>query len=125
MREIKFRAWDAKLKQFHYWGYSDPFGVGMAFTSPPNPAFPSQQYTGLKDANGKEIYEGDIISIDVFTHKSFRSFYPQQDWELGVVKFYHGGFKLAIQSDNGEVYSEIPHDTLNMGNIYENPELIN
>lgn len=64
MREIKFRAWDGyhmidpfcELRGSRFWGedltntkYFEPIAI--------------MQYTGLKDRNGKEIYEGDIVNI--------------------------------------------------------------
>ena len=58
MREIKFRQpifRKDKFESFHYWGY-----LKHGFTSPANADLEklSKQYTGLKDKNGKEIYEG-------------------------------------------------------------------
>ena len=58
-REIKFRCWDGK--RFNEWGYLDPYKVGIVFVSPPNPKYPTQQFTGLKDCKGNDIYEGDIV----------------------------------------------------------------
>lgn len=77
------------------------------------------QYTGLKDKNGKEIYEGDVVFI--------RSFSPEKN----IVRFNRGGFCIEpvidfpleanywpdikyAEDDNSEI----------IGNIYENPELL-
>lgn len=56
MQEIKFRVWDGK-KQMYY--ISDEY-VSEALFKSKNSSHILMQYTGLKDKNGKEIYEGDI-----------------------------------------------------------------
>ena len=67
MKEIKFRQKLNKKSStitgdsFHYWGY-----IGREFHGPVgkiNSIAPSEQYTGIKDRNGVEIFEGDLINI--------------------------------------------------------------
>jgi uncharacterized phage protein (TIGR01671 family) len=69
MRAIKFRAWDESKKQmYHNVSFIDEFGfIKYGYTATPwtdeAKAGIGMQYIGLQDKNGKNIYEGDIISI--------------------------------------------------------------
>lgn len=93
------------------------------------------EYIGLKDKSGKEIYEGDVISLEVYVSEEGTTIEhdnevkylvpPKEDYVLGVVEFYRSGFVMTLMGDEGKVYSDIEEETIIVGNIYENPELLN
>lgn len=74
------------------------------------------QYTGIKDKNGKKIFEGDIV----------RAHYDGEYERIYQVMFYNGGYKLKSK-DCYTVYDYSIHDEHPdfevIGNIYDNPEL--
>lgn len=131
MREIKFRAWNPmgnrfleptscieclrQQLQFNY-GHKEPLGYnhlsdGMVFV----------QYTGLKDLDENEIYEGDILQVrtvkglqyhtvelvDHMTYSGFRLYGKDRRWNIPLTRSrkVNGQFKVV-------------------GNIYQNPELL-
>jgi len=115
MREIKFRQPDflrGKFNGWHYWGFiaDGRFdGIQTGTMTIAEAQEKSQQYTGLKDKNGKEIYEGDIID----TH-----------WGKTVIVYDHkfAGFWLKRGSTLICLDDVRPIEVI--GNLYENPELI-
>ena len=117
-REIKFRAW-IETGKFKYMNYSIEFCGGLIndifATSGKEPLniyhskITYMQYTGLKDKNGKEVFEGDILSISDRLNQSVyfsEGFYCTDEFAL---------FEL-IRS-KGRTFEVI-------GNIYENLELL-
>ena len=88
------------------------------------------QFTGLKDINEVEIYEGDVVDWTFF-----RYYGTEEEHRLrGIIEWYQGGFIFrVIENDfeNAGFYgiSDLNTDTESdceiIGNIYDNPELIN
>lgn len=113
MREIKFRG-KCGITDSWFIGSLVTFGGFLGVIRPETVG----QYTGLKDKNGKEIYEGDII---LWRNQKY------------VVKFQSGMFYASVEEFNKDVYGGLPlwglveyHDEPDcgviIGNIYEYKE---
>ena len=119
MRGIKFRAWDKAYKGNvpSRWWHGTSFGLAR------NPdVFAVMQYTGLKDENGREIYEGDIVQQHKQKADPFHG-------RRGDVRFKAGtGCYGIFQGDTFAsvlyAYEKIVKDCKVIGNIYETPELL-
>ncbi len=115
-RPIKFRAWDTHEKRFiETWvmDNKDVFHNGTDYEDCiPQLDLELQQWTGLTDKNGKEIYEGDIVFFD-FSHSQLKRVC---EWDAARCGFTFGGYFYNIQEfrEQGEI----------IGNIYENPDLL-
>ena len=124
MREIKFRAFDGKRMLFMgLGGFCDFELCGGELFEWDSTGFeihekdyPLMQYTGLKDKNGVEIYEGDIVS-PVTINNSIGA---------AVIKYNLAGF--IAQHQFGEILDcdagYMGFDIEVIGNIHQNPELI-
>ena len=135
MREIKFRAWDKENKKF----YDDIFGIddsgqvilieqGAVWTTPKYVVAKNcipLQYTGIKDKNEKEIYEGDILK-GISEHTEIDGT-PRTAISVGAVKFYENLCCFMVDRLNAEpeeLVDWIQESVYVIGNIYENPELM-
>ena len=121
MREIKFRAWDGKQMltgECLYWnGISFVSGV-WNFEEEYIPtenqvAVEAMQFTGLTDANGVEIYEGDILERGDFV--------PPR-----AVTFGNGSFRLSDKTNSADqtLVAHTAGKLVVTGNIHQNPELL-
>lgn len=143
MRDIKFRAWDKKKKeifQVHQieWNYVDNsikniegytgdsggwrnvYGGGnMKYAS--EDRFVLMQYTGFKDENGNEIYDGDVLK-----------YFFKGERLSGNVSFENGLILVTVLQISNDAYTLLQDIILDddfylttvVGNIYENPELL-
>lgn len=93
------------------------------------------QYTGLKDKNGKEIYEGDIVEW-VFFYERLGANMGVKECDTivkGIIRWKQGGFILEVIENDFEnagyysisaLYTDTESDVEIIGNIHDNPELI-
>jgi hypothetical protein len=104
MRELKFRVWNKATGTMHY-----PDWEELAIRAK-LPEMELMQYTGLKDMNGKEIYEGDILAGEYISFKV-------------QVIYYDGTYETVSSVGHYRSLSEFSGCAV-VGNIYENPELL-
>ena len=121
---IKFRAWDKKTKEyfhiyelwnsgtnpecFNFDGWTDNFGNNGRLKD-----IVIEQFIGLKDVNGKEIYEGDIVHCE--------NDYQGTDY-TGKVMFFNGGFCVWTGGFRNYVWEDMIPEII--GNVHTNPELL-
>jgi hypothetical protein len=116
MRIIKYRIWDSKIKQYATEDYQflisrtgDLWGavgdwLGVHFSE--DDGFQIEQYTGVDDADGQEIYEGDILQD------------PDDGYVVGKVEYDWGAFVCS----GYDMYDSSDYKVI--GNIRMNPELL-
>lgn len=127
MREIKFRAWEDYKKRMLYTDWNSPHNwycgscsckvaYARMFKDEKIGLSAPMQFTGFRDKTGKEIYEGDIIRYDWADEQNGNEEIVQVTWNDNMAGFYpfirKAGWRFSIYS------IEI------IGNIYENPELL-
>ena len=128
-RKIKFRAWD-KVKQI-WCNYKIDDGTvyfmdndtGCWYRNYPGKYenFDLMQYTGIKDINNVEIYEGDIVKLSK-ENSDFK--------EIGVVKFDENKASYVLETQDDDLSYDISYYNYHkvyyrvIGNIYENKELL-
>ena len=107
MREIKFRIWDKINRMWLRCFNVNLFDIGDL------PNVELMQYTGIKDKNGKEVYEGDIVILN-----------DAEEENKCIVKYKYGSY-ILVDGDLREDLSNVEDKFLEViGNIYENKNLL-
>ena len=134
MREIKFRIFDNSEKKFLIKNEKVSRGIfkdkvseivdfennSVQINNPEDERYIFLQYTGMKDINDKEIYEGDIVKVPHFLH-------DERIKINGVVKYVNNRAEFVIDLEDIEetFYCCNQSERIEVvGNIYENPELL-
>ena len=136
MRIIKFRAWRTDEKYmvtsdvgaltalrncYGNKGLAEQAGFSNIDNQPNPDKFILMQYTGRKDINDKEIFEGDIVSFDDCT--STESGYCERGC-IGVVEWCNETVSFEVSNRLSAESYEVLDECVVIGNIYENPELL-
>lgn len=125
MRKIKFRGKRVDNGEWVYGDLHHGFITGNGYVNG-REIHPETvgQFTGLKDKNGVEIYEGDIVTACWYDYEE-----PNHDM-TGIVEFTEGWMSYWIADYDKKEFSELNgqgycHWTIEViGNIYDNPELM-
>lgn len=135
MRGIKFRQWwrtpfnTYRMTYDPVIGYN-PFDLNKAIKYSEENDMVLMQFTGLKDINGTEIYEGDILTTEFYPFQDYgkHNYHGVVEWIDETASFYitkriANNEKRGISDGISEPIEDISEFEI-IGNIYENPELL-
>lgn len=124
MKEIKFRFWEKNFYSMRTWEQSyDSDNLKFLFA---DDNIAPMQYTGLRDRNGKEIYEGDVVE---FNNNNYELTAGHRNDEIVIAEVEYSCGAWGLKEANGQLhdlYIVLVNDEEAevIGNIYENPELL-
>jgi uncharacterized phage protein (TIGR01671 family) len=137
-REIRFRAWDkwnggmtydvqkaydsqyGNFYERNFWDYLGEPGFNCE-TEKEELRYKVMEYTGLKDKNGKEIWEGDIVHY-VYDHEGTDNWEVVWDYDTWVMK--RGDWHTGDGNLDDDPHYNVWEESEVIGNIYENSELL-
>ena len=116
-RPIKFRVWDFTIKRFD----TQIYQVGEQFGHPSSCDWIAQQYTGLTDSNDNPIYEGDILKI---SYGTMGDVIGQVLYEADEGGYIFQWERKGPNQHHINLNCDVAFESVIVGNILENPELL-
>lgn len=125
-REIRYRQpirnRDGSFKEWFYWGFINGQWIENAIhLNGLDTRTESQQFTGLTDKNGKDIYEGDILNVCDWGGEHTSLGIASVEWDSDEIGWR---YSKGLVEDAYDMYKSLNFSKI-IGNIFSNPELLN